>query len=134
MFNAINTWKIFFKFVLFLCFQGNFQSVKAFNTILWSDQQVYGIASNRRRSHSRNSARVCKERKKDPVTHWLRNLGEKNLRNSNIKGDWNRACLHHLLSDLAHSIMMAIPVMSVSRFQDPLRMDDPKGCEALYLP
>jgi len=30
---------------------------------------IYGIASNRRRSHSRNSARACKERKKDPVTH-----------------------------------------------------------------
>lgn len=64
----------------------------------------------------------CKESGKDPmaVTHWLRNLGKKNPRNSNIKGDWNPRLPAPPAVAPARSIMMPIPMMVRLSFSESL--------------
>lgn len=45
------------------------------------------------------------------ISKAYRGFFEKNLRNSNIEGDWNRACLHHLLSLYPPTFSATSPIL-----------------------
>lgn len=84
------------------------------NATLWPDRQMWRNAMyKRRRSRYCNSARACKGSEKDC------GISVRKIQGIPIYKGRPCAWLHHLLSSSPRSIMMAIPMMSVSRLQDP---------------